>query len=173
MKKPSEYDFYCYSGTLAPCLLFLLHRPLEQVLQHPVIPGQLCSFPLCSQNVTALASVADKSWPDCLDSAINLFQLQYEARCVLSSIKKTPKNQNQVFTLFWLINTNGIWKGFSNAALCLWPDWKSYRKGDSAAHLQSLSLPSVVQYESYWHYCLGDRTQAIVSDLYLERNSRK
>lgn len=73
MKKPSEYDFYCYSGTLAPCLLFLLQKPLEQVLQHPVIPGQLCSFPLCSQNVTALASVADKSWPDCLDSAINLF----------------------------------------------------------------------------------------------------
>lgn len=72
MKKSSEHDFYSQRETLAPCLLFLLQKLLEQVLQHPVNPGQFCSFSLCSKNMTALASVADKSSPDCLDSAIKL-----------------------------------------------------------------------------------------------------
>lgn len=37
--KKSERDFYSQSGTSAPCLLFLLQKPLEQVLQDPINPG--------------------------------------------------------------------------------------------------------------------------------------
>lgn len=104
MKKSSEHDFYSQRETLAPCLLFLLQKLLEQVLQHPVNPGQFCSFSLCSQNMTALASVADKSSPDCLDSAIKLshsFNMNLDMSFLL--LKKKKKKVRQVLTLFWLI----------------------------------------------------------------------
>lgn len=101
MKKPSEHDFYSQSGTLAPCLLFLLQKPLDQVLQNPINPGYLCSFPLCSQNMTVLASVADKILPDCLDSAINLIHSCNMKLDVFFLLLK--KKDKQVLTVFWLI----------------------------------------------------------------------
>lgn len=97
MKEPSEQDFYSQRGTLAP--FFLLQKLLEPVLQHPINPGQLCSFPLCSQNVTALASVADKSSPDCLDSAIKLIHSCNTKLDVFFLLLKKKAG----FMLFWLI----------------------------------------------------------------------
>lgn len=103
MKKLSEHDFYSESGTSAPCLLFLLQKLPEQVLQHPINPGQLCSFPLCSQSMTALASVADKSSPDCLDSAIKLIHTCSMKLGVFFLLLKKKKRERQVFMLFWRI----------------------------------------------------------------------
>lgn len=98
--------------------------------------------------MTALAFCADKSSPDCLDSAIKLIHSCDVKLDVFFVLLKKKKKACVYALLAYKILTGSV-KGFlmQHYAFDLLENVTG--KGVNVAHLQSLSLSNVVQYETY------------------------